>query len=51
MWISHVSRIVSAAPPDEDDDDDEMSDMDEGDADAGAAKQLSRKQQVREILK
>ena len=38
--------MISTAPPDEDEDDDELSDMDEGDVDAGAAKQLSKKQQV-----
>lgn len=42
----HVSRIIPAGPPDDDDDEDELSDMDEGDVDAGAAKQLSKKQQV-----
>lgn len=32
--------------PEEDDDNEELSDMEEGDADASTAKQVSRKQQV-----
>ena len=35
-----------AAPPEEDEDNEDLSDMEEGDANASAAKQMSRRQQV-----